>query len=83
MTGGSSCWVVLAGKEPDHRVFTSPTGGVLRNTNFRPRLFDPAAERVGLTGLTPTTEAHHGLPRDQGRANVKVVQQMLGTPRQR
>jgi integrase len=40
----------IAGKKPDHLVFTSPTGGVLRNTNFRLRFFDPAAERVGLAG---------------------------------
>ena len=43
----------LKGKKPDDLVFTSPTGRVLRNTNFRPRFFDPAAERTGLAGLTP------------------------------
>ena len=38
----------IAGKKPDHLVFTSPNGGVLRNTNLRLRFFDRAAERVGL-----------------------------------
>lgn len=30
----------LAGKAPADLVFTAPEGGVLRNTNFRPRFFD-------------------------------------------
>jgi hypothetical protein len=34
-------------------VFTAPEGGVLRNTNFPPRFFDPAVEKAGLPGLTP------------------------------
>ena len=41
----------LAGKAPGDLVFTAPEGGVLRNTNFRPRFFDPAAGKVGLLGL--------------------------------
>jgi integrase len=43
----------LAGKAPSDLVFAAPKGGVLRNTNFRPRFFDPAAGRAGLPGLTP------------------------------
>jgi hypothetical protein len=31
----------------------SSRGGALRNTNFRPWFFDPAAEKVVLPGLTP------------------------------
>jgi hypothetical protein len=52
---------------------------VLRNTNFRPRFFDPAAKKAGLPGLTP-----HELPHTTASlaiaagANVKTVQQMLG-----
>jgi hypothetical protein len=38
--------VHLAGKLPGDLVFTAPGGAVLRNTNFRPRCFDPAAERA-------------------------------------
>jgi integrase len=68
----------LVGKKPDDLVFTSPAGGVLRNTNFRPRFFDPAAERVGLAGLTPHELRHTAGLAVQAGANVKVVQQMLG-----
>ena len=69
----------LAGKKPDDLVFTSPAGGVLRNTNFRPRFFDPAAQRAGLAGLTPHELRHTAASLAvQAGANVKVVQQMLG-----
>jgi integrase len=52
---------------------------VLRNTNFRPRFFDPAAEKVGLLGLTPHELRHiaASLAIAAG-ANVKAVQLMLG-----
>jgi integrase len=69
----------MAGKGPDELVFTSPGGGVLRNTNFRPRFFDPAAERAGLAGLTPHELRHTSASLAVAAgANVKVVQQMLG-----
>jgi integrase len=69
----------LVGKKPDDLVFTSPKGGVLRNTNFRSRFFDPAAEQAGLAGLTPHELRHTAASLAvQAGANVKVVQQMLG-----
>lgn len=69
----------LACKAPADFVFTSPQGGVLRNTNFRPRFFDPAAARVGLTGLTPHELRHTAASLAiAAGANVKAVQQMLG-----
>jgi integrase len=69
----------LADKGPDDLVFTSPRGGVLRNTNFRPRFFDPAAERAGLPGLTPLELRHNAASLAVAAgANVKAVQQMLG-----
>jgi integrase len=69
----------LVGKKLDDLVFTSPTGAVLRNTNFRPRVFDPAAEWVGLTWLTPHELRHTAASLAvQAGANVKLVQQMLG-----
>jgi integrase len=69
----------LAGKAPGDLVFTSPEGGVLRNTNFRPRFFDPAAERAGISGLTPHELRHTAASLAiKAGANVKVVQQMLG-----
>ena len=69
----------LAGKGPNELVFTSPKGGALRNTNFRPRFLIPAAERVGLSGLTPHELRHTAASLAiKAGANVKVLQQMLG-----
>jgi integrase len=64
---------------PDDLVFTAPGGGVLRNTNVRPRIFDPAAERAGLVGLTPHELRHTAASLAVAAgANVKVVQLRLG-----
>ena len=69
----------LAGKGPDDLVFTSPTGGVLRNGNFRHRVFDSAAESVGLSGVTPHDLRHTAASLAiAAGANVKAVQRMLG-----
>jgi integrase len=69
----------LAGKAPGDLVFTAPEGGVLRNTNFRPRFFDPAAEKAGLAGLTPHELRHTAASLAVAAgANVKAIQQMLG-----
>jgi integrase len=69
----------LAGQAPGDLVFTAPEGGVLRNTNFRPRFFDPAAEKVGLVGLTPHELRHTAASLAiAAGANVKAVQLMLG-----
>jgi integrase len=46
---------------------------VFRNTNIRPRFWDPATERAGLSGLDP-----HQLRHTAARAKVKAVQHMLG-----
>lgn len=70
----------VAGKAPGDLLFTAPEGRVvLRNTNFRPRFFDPAAKKAGLPGLTPHELRHTtaSLAIAAG-ANVKAVQQMLG-----
>jgi integrase len=48
----------IAGKAPGDLLFTAPEGGVLRNTNFRNRFFDPAADKAGLPGLTPHELRH-------------------------
>jgi len=69
----------LAGKAPGDLVFTAAEGGVLRNTNFRPRFWDPATERAGLPGLTPHELRHTAASLAVATgANVKAVQQMLG-----
>ena len=69
----------VAGKQPADRVFTSPRGGPLRNGNFRRNVFDPAATRAGLPGLTPHELRHTAasLAVSAG-ANVEAVQWMLG-----
>lgn len=70
---------LLAGKAPDDLAFTSPEGAIMRNGNFRRRLFDAAAKRAGVTGITP-----HGLRHTaaslaiQAGAPVTVVALMLG-----
>jgi integrase len=66
-----------AGKGPEDLVFTSPGGGLLRLTNFRRRVFDPAAAAVGLAGLTPH-ELRHTAASFSAGANVKAVQRLLG-----
>jgi len=70
---------LVDGKAPDNLVFTSPDGLVLRNTNFRHRVFDPAARQAGLTGLTPHELRHTAASLAVAAgANIKAVQQMLG-----
>lgn len=68
-----------AGRADDELVFTSPAGEVLRNNNFRRRVFDRAAESVGLADLTPHELRHTAasLAVAEG-ANVKAVQRVLG-----
>jgi integrase len=69
----------IAGKRPDELVFTAPNGGPLRNTNFRSRVFLPAAASVGLAGVTPHVLRHTAASLAVAAgANVKAVQRMLG-----
>jgi integrase-like protein len=69
----------VRGKSAGELVFESPQGDVLRASNFRRDVFEPAARSVGLDGLVP-----HGLRHTAASlaiasgADVKVVQQMLG-----
>lgn len=70
---------LVDGKAPDNLVFTSPDGHVLRNTNFRHRVFDPATRQAGVTGLTPHELRHTAASLAVAAgANIKAVQQMLG-----
>ena len=68
-----------AGKGPKDLMFTGARGGVLRNGNFRRDVFNPAAVKAGLDGLTPHELRHTAasLAISSG-ANVKAVQRMLG-----
>lgn len=44
--------------DPDALVFTSPTGKVLRYSNFRRNDWDPARERAGFPDVTPHALRH-------------------------
>ena len=71
--------VLKAGKGPKDLMFTGARGGVLRNGNFRRDIFNVAAVKAGLDGLTPHELRHTAasLAISSG-ANVKAVQRMLG-----
>jgi len=68
-----------AGKVAVDLVFTAPEGGVLRNTNFRSRVFDRAKKELGLPGLRVHDLRHTAASLAiAAGANVKAVQSMLG-----
>lgn len=71
--------VHLHGRRPDDLVFTSPTGGVLRNKNARRDWFNAATAAIGEPGFVPHELRHTAasLAISAG-ANVKAVQRMLG-----
>ena len=71
---------LLQGRKPDDFVFTAPRGGVWRGSNFRRRVFTPAARAAGL----PQDLVPHDL-RDTAAslmiasgASIKAVQRALG-----
>ena len=70
---------LVAARSPTELVFPSPKSSILRNGNFRRNVFDAAADRAGLGGITP-----HGLRHTaaslaiQAGATVVVVSRMLG-----
>ena len=70
---------IVEGKAPDDLVFTSPEGGLLRLSNFRRKVFDPAATEAGLDRLTVHELLHTAasLAVSSG-ASVKAIQTMLG-----
>ena len=70
---------IVEGKAPDDLVFTSPEGGLLRLSNFRRKVFDPAATEAGLDRLTVHELRHTAasLAVSSG-ASVKAIQTMLG-----
>ena len=69
----------VAGKGPEDLVFTTTRGDVMRNHNFRSRVFASAAAFIGMPGLTPHDLGHTAASLAvQAGANVKAVQRMLG-----
>ncbi|MGZ4780520.1 MAG: tyrosine-type recombinase/integrase [Oryzihumus sp.] len=70
---------LVAGRDREEPLFASPQGGVLRNGNFRRNVFDAAASRAGLAGLTPHELRHTAASLAVAAgASVKTVQRMLG-----
>jgi len=70
---------LIAGRGPDELLFTAPGGGVLRNTNFRSRVFEHAKADLGLGALRIHDLRHTAASLAVAAgANVKVVQRMLG-----
>ena len=75
---------LMVGKGRDELVFTDMRGGVLRNSNWRARVFEPAVEKCqkptsAFPSITPHDLRHTAasLAVSAG-ANVKAVQRMLG-----
>ena len=70
---------LIAGRGPDELLFTAPGGGVLRNTNFRSRVFEHAKANLGLGALRIHDLRHTAASLAVAAgANVKVVQRMRG-----
>lgn len=75
---------LMVGRGRDELVFTDLRGGVLRNSNWRDRIFRPAVLRCQATDPTFPTITPHDLRHTAAslavsvRANVKAVQRMLG-----
>lgn len=69
----------MENKQPDDRVFASPRGDVLREMNWRRRVFDPAAARIGRKGLRPHELRHTAASLAiAAGGDVIQVQRMLG-----
>jgi integrase len=74
---------LMVGKGRDELVFTDLRGGVLRNSNWRARVFEPAVKcqkaDESFPSITPHDLRHSAasLAVSAG-ANVKAVQRMLG-----
>ena len=78
---------LMVGKGRDELVFTDLRGGVLRNSNWRARVFEPAVAECQQADETFPTITPHDLRhtaaawRSVAGANVKAVQRMLGHAR--
>jgi integrase len=65
--------------EPDALVFTSPTGTLLRHSNFRKRVWLPALAATGLTGVHFHDLRHAGnLLIAHAGANLRELMDRLG-----
>lgn len=64
---------------PEALLFVAPNGGPLRRSTFRTRVFDPAARRAAITGITFHGLRHSaaGLMIEAG-AHIEAIKQRLG-----
>jgi integrase len=64
---------------PEALLFVAPNGGPLRRSTFRTRVFDPAARRAGIKGVTFHGLRHTaaGLMIEAG-AHIEAIKQRLG-----
>jgi integrase len=75
---------LMVGKGRDELVFTDMRGGVLRNSNWRARVFEPAVATCQQADDTFPTITPHDLRHTAASlavsagANVKALQRMLG-----
>ncbi|BBZ18918.1 tyrosine-type recombinase/integrase [Mycolicibacterium gadium] len=75
---------LMVGKDRDALVFTDQRGCVLRNSNWRARVFQPAVEKCQKIDDSFPTVTPHDLRHTAASlavsagANVKAVQRMLG-----
>ncbi|KAA0117287.1 site-specific integrase [Mycolicibacterium sp. P9-22] len=81
---GEDLAALMVAKDRDALVFTDQRGGVLRNSNWRSRVFRPAVLRCQSADDAFPTITPHDLRHTAAslavseRANVKAVQRMLG-----
>lgn len=75
---------LMVGKGREDLVFTDMRGGVLRNSNWRARVFEPAVEKCQKSDESFPTITPHDLRHTAASlavsagANVKALQRMLG-----
>jgi len=78
---------LMVGKSREDLVFTDTRGGVLRSSNWRARVFDPAVAKCRESDAAFPTITPHDLRHTavslavSAGANVKAVQRMLGHAR--
>jgi integrase len=76
--------VLMVGRGRDDLVFTDMPGGVLRNSNWRARVFEPAVHKChksdeSFPSITPHDLRHTAASLAvRAGANVKAVQRMQG-----
>ena len=64
---------------PEALLFVAPNGGPLRRSTFRTRVFDPAARRAGIDGVTFHALRHTAVAlMIEAGAHIEAIKQRLG-----